>query len=158
MRRKDREIPNLSGILAILARCGVMRLGLCDGDKPYVVPMHFAVEEGENGITIYFHCAKEGRKIDVLTRNPNACFEADNLLGVVPADSACNWSSQFESVVGEGQIALVADAAEKIRALDAIMAKYGHSGKPAYTATALASVCVLRLAVESVTAKTNLPG
>jgi len=157
MRRKDREIPNLPDILDILARCEVIRLGLCDGNKPYVVPMHFAVGEWEGGMSIYFHCAKEGRKIDMLTRNANACFEADNLLRVVPSENACNWSTAFESVMGEGKITIVLDNAERIRALDAMMVKYGFPGLPVYSAAALEAVCVLRMDVEHMTAKTNIP-
>jgi len=156
MRRNDRAIEGFDNMLAILSRCEIMRLALCDGDKPYVVPLHFAVCDGEDGTAIYFHGAAEGRKIDVLTRNPNACFEADRLIRVISHETACQWAADFESIIGEGQIAIVTENTEKIRALDAIMAKYGFPGKPAYNDSALAKVCVLRLSVESMTAKTNV--
>ena len=40
MRRKDREVTNISDILKIVDTAKVLRLGLFDGDYPYIVPLH----------------------------------------------------------------------------------------------------------------------
>ncbi len=58
MRRDDREITDLLEIESILYHAIVCRIGLTDGNEPYVVPVSFGYEEG----TIYFHSAPEGKK------------------------------------------------------------------------------------------------
>ena len=73
MRRSDREIRDRSSIDGILHAASVCHLALCDGDRPYVVPMSY----GYDGDRLYFHCASEGRKLDVVRRNPNACFAVE---------------------------------------------------------------------------------
>ena len=156
MRREERAVTNAADILAILAKCEVMRLGLCMDNRPYIVPMNFAVEEVDGKVSVYFHCAPKGRKIDMLTQNPNACFEADCDCRIVKGESACDWTAAFESVIGEGAIAIVQDLDAKKHALDCIMQKYGFDGAPTYSDAMLQRVCVLRLDVQSMSGKRNL--
>ncbi len=73
MRRREREIRDQAGIQEILEKGLVCRLGLYDGQYPYVVPMNFGYRDGR----IYFHCAAEGRKIDILQKNDRVCIEVD---------------------------------------------------------------------------------
>lgn len=47
MRRKDREVTELETVKEIIRQCDVLRLGLADGDYPYIVPMNFGWEEKE---------------------------------------------------------------------------------------------------------------
>lgn len=42
MRRKDREITDFNEIRKIIDACEILRLGLADGDFPYIVPVNFA--------------------------------------------------------------------------------------------------------------------
>ena len=44
MRRKDREVTGFSEIMKIVEQCEIVRLGLSDGDYPYIVPKNFAYE------------------------------------------------------------------------------------------------------------------
>jgi len=157
MRRKDRAVTERADILAILAKCEVMRLGLCADGRPYIVPLNFAVDVSGGGVEIFFHCAPQGQKIDMLTQNPRACFEVDCGCKIVRGEVACNWTALYESVIGEGIIEIVPDAETKKRALDLIMAKYGFAGAPVYSEEALARVCVLRLVVETMSGKRNAP-
>jgi len=156
MRRKERAVTNQAEILDILARCEVMRLGLCAEGKPYVVPMHFGVENADGGMSIYFHCAPQGRKMDMLAQNASACFEADCNVSIIPHEEACHWTATYESVIGEGVVSVVDDCADKAYALDLIMRKYGFQGAPMYSEAALGRVCVLRLDVQTVCGKRNL--
>ena len=170
MRRNDRAVTTKPEILDILTRCEVMRLGLCANNRPYVVPMNFGIEdtvgaihesplpEGHDnaGLAIYFHCATQGRKLDILAQNPNVCFEADCSLRVVEKETACSWTAQYESVIGEGIVTILTDPAAKTHGLDCIMQKYGFQGMPTYSPEALARVCVLRLDVTEICGKRNL--
>ena len=113
MRRADREITDLVEIEAILHRAVVCRLAMCEGARPYIVPLCF----GYDGSALYFHSAREGRKLDLIRANPNVCFEFDIETQVVPAAQPCAWSMRYLSVVGWGQASLIRDLEEKRRAL-----------------------------------------
>ena len=57
MRRNDREVTDFDEIVKIIDECEVLRLGLADGDYPYIVPMNFAyrvtdgrIDESDGGV------------------------------------------------------------------------------------------------------------
>ncbi|MCL2463191.1 MAG: pyridoxamine 5'-phosphate oxidase family protein [Defluviitaleaceae bacterium] len=158
MRRADREVFG-QDIFDILDKCEVMRIGLCAGGKPYIVPMNFAYEitekpaGAETGLVFYFHCATAGKKLDMIAQNDSVCFEADCSFGIIKAGQACDWGAEFESVMGEGVIGIVAGEAQKIAALDLIMKRYGFEGKLEYSPETLAKTAVLRLRVAGISGK-----
>ncbi|MCX6094539.1 MAG: pyridoxamine 5'-phosphate oxidase family protein [Candidatus Bipolaricaulota bacterium] len=148
MRRSDREIRDRGAIDRVLHAASVCHLALCDGDRPYVVPMSY----GYDGERLYFHCASDGRKLDVIRRNPNACFAVEVDVEVTARDTACSWGVHFQSVIGRGRISIVSDPEEKRRGLGALMAQYGGSSG-GISDDAVCSVCVLRLDVDEVSGK-----
>jgi uncharacterized protein len=156
MRRKDREVTDFDEMIGILERCPVGHLALSDGDRAYVVPLNFAWRVQDGKMTVYFHCAKEGRKIDLLRKNPNACFEADCSFSVVKGSTACRWSALYESVIGAGRAALAEDPEEKKEAFDLLMKRYGFEGTPVYGPAELAEVAVIRLELEHISGKQKL--
>ena len=84
MRRKDREVTDLGAIERIIGDCKVLRLGMVDGRRPYVVPLNFGFDLRGGVLELYCHSAPEGRKVEVLRRNPEVCFEMDfKFLGAV---------------------------------------------------------------------------
>lgn len=77
MRRKDREVTELETVKEIIRQCDVLRLGLADGDYPYIVPMNFGWEEKEGRLYFYLHGAAEGRKAELLRQNGACSFQMD---------------------------------------------------------------------------------
>ena len=71
MRRNEREIKDREEMEAIIQRAQVCRIGLSEKDVPYIVPMDF----GYKGNCLYFHCASEGKKLDMIRQNSKVCFE-----------------------------------------------------------------------------------
>ena len=67
MRRKDKEITDITETENIIRNSLVCRLALSWEDKPYIVPISF----GYDGACIYFHSAVSGKKIDYMTKNQN---------------------------------------------------------------------------------------
>ena len=68
MRRKDREVTDFDKIVKIIDQCDILRLGIADGDYPYIVPVNFAYTvEGEQ-ICFYIHGATAGRKYELLKK------------------------------------------------------------------------------------------
>jgi len=121
MRRNDREIKDRIDIDAIIKRCRVCHLAMCDDGQPYVVPLNF----GYDGHFLYFHAAPEGRKIDIIKRNNRVGFEFDILHDIVTAQQACDWGVKYESVIGSGTAEIVDDLEAKQEALEWIMRQYG---------------------------------
>ncbi|MDD5265161.1 MAG: pyridoxamine 5'-phosphate oxidase family protein [Candidatus Bipolaricaulis sp.] len=148
MRRGDREIKDRSDIDRVLHAAPVCHLALCDGDRPYVVPMSY----GYDGARLYFHCAAEGRKLELIRRNPNACFEVEIGVDVTAGAAACSWGVHFQSAIGTGRLSIVADPEEKRRGLAALMAHYGGPSD-GVSDDAARSVCVLRLDIDEVSGK-----
>ena len=148
MRRTEKEITDRDAIDAVIRRCQVCRLGMVDGDVPYVIPLCF----GYDGRCLYFHCAPAGRKLDVLRRNNRVCFEFDLLEGLVEADEACSWGIRYRSVIGTGTAHIVEDAAGKRQALTALMAQYSPKAFTFPEGT-LARTLAIRVTVDSITGK-----
>ena len=153
MRRTDREITDLQDILAILGKCDTVRLGLCTSDYPYVVPLSFGYESDGSVVTLWFHCAHEGAKLDYIKQDHHAGFEADCSHRLVPADKACGFSMEFESVMGYGDISVCDDTTSKLRGLRAVMGHYAPDKDFDFSDAELASVTVLRLDVAHISGK-----
>jgi nitroimidazol reductase NimA-like FMN-containing flavoprotein (pyridoxamine 5'-phosphate oxidase superfamily) len=66
MRRKNRELTDLSEIIEIMKNCDVCRLALNDDDFPYILPLNFGIAVNEDKITLYFHSALEGYKVGLM--------------------------------------------------------------------------------------------
>ena len=122
MRRKEKEIVDRAELEAVIADAQVCRMAMCDGDHPYVVPLSF----GYAGGTFYFHGAAEGRKLDVLKKNPHVCLELEAGVSLKTGVKACDWGMNFRSVVAFGRAERVDAAEPKRRALDLIMAHYAQ--------------------------------
>ena len=149
MSHAERLSTDPAVIADIIDRADVCRLGLCDRDRPYVVPVAFGFVDG----ALYFHTAPDGRKIDILNRNPRVCFEMDiDVKLMTHPGKACRWTFLYSSVIGEGRAVELVDDAERRSGLNAIMRHY--SGRDwEYGAAALAETAVWRVDVESLTGK-----
>ena len=149
MRRKDREIVDQTAIRAVMEEAQVCRIGLSDNGMPYVIPMNFGL-----GINcLYVHCAKEGRKIDVIRKNNRVCFEMDILHEVRREALRCGCSTRFDSIIGFGRAVIVEEPCEKRLALDRIMEHYGAEGPFPYAEEYFAKTAIIRIDIESMTFK-----
>ena len=52
MRRADREIQDFEEMVDVISRCDVCRLGLHDGDYPYILPLNFGVKVEKESQTV----------------------------------------------------------------------------------------------------------
>ena len=68
MRRKDREVTDAGKIREAIEASHCCRLGFYDEGEVYIVPMNFGYTEEEEKRIFYFHSAKEGRKVDLISR------------------------------------------------------------------------------------------
>ncbi len=157
MRRKEREVTDPDKIEQIVAACGCCRLGFCDGARAYVVPLSFGyARRADGGYTFFFHSAREGRKIDLIRRTGWAAFEMDANCRMRPGETACAYSTAFQSVLGGGTVSFVEGAEEKRAALTAIMDHSAGTGPWTFGEKSLEAVCVFRLDTEELSCKEHL--
>ena len=133
---------------SIINKAFVCRLGMADENGPYIVPLSFGYREG----SFYFHCAKKGRKLDILKKDKRVCFEIDTDHEIVESDKACKWGMKYKSVIGMGNAFFIEDMESKKRALDIIMRHYsGRSFE--FEEKEIDRVVIFRVDIESMTGK-----
>jgi nitroimidazol reductase NimA-like FMN-containing flavoprotein (pyridoxamine 5'-phosphate oxidase superfamily) len=149
MRRTDKEITDQELISRVIQNAQVCRLGLAKDNIPYILPVSF----GYDGKSIYFHTAKEGRKIEFLTANNRICFEFEHDVRVITNDSnPCKWTFSFQSVIGYGYVQELTELQIKIDGLNQVMRHY--SGRDwTFTEENLEPIKVWRITITSLTGK-----
>jgi nitroimidazol reductase NimA-like FMN-containing flavoprotein (pyridoxamine 5'-phosphate oxidase superfamily) len=150
MRRSDRAITDTAELESILREAIVCRMGLCDGVVPYVVPMNYGYRDG----SVFLHSAIEGRKIEILRRNPNVCLEFEKDVELIPAEAACSFSMKYRSVIASGKAVFLEDAEGKAQGLNVIMTQV--TGKEFdFPPQALERIVVIRVDLEECSGKHN---
>lgn len=155
MRRKEREVSSFDEIVAILGRCDTIRLGIRGERFPYVVPVSFgmAVENGQ--ITLYFHCAQQGLKIDLLKEHPEICVEADRFFKIEKTEIGI--TTRYESVIGFGKCEFLTEKEDILKGLRTLVGRYGYDDYPLDRCRGLKHLSLWKITLESVTGKQNLP-
>lgn len=148
MRRKEKEISDRKEIVEIIRKAQTCRIGLCDDGQSYVFPVNYGYKDG----FLYFHSAQEGRKIEIIKKNPKVCFQMDVNQEIIQAENACDWSVRYRSVMGFGKAEFVNSLEEKKEALDTIMFHYS-SREYIFTEACLNSVCIVRIRIDKMTGK-----
>jgi nitroimidazol reductase NimA-like FMN-containing flavoprotein (pyridoxamine 5'-phosphate oxidase superfamily) len=136
---------------AVIKACDICFVGMADTDgTPYVLPMNFGYCEG----TAYLHSAQEGRKIDILKRNPNVCitFCTTDKLNCQHPDVACSYSMHALSVVAWGKVAFEEDFEVKTKMLDLFMKHYSDKTFR-YSPPAVRNVKMWKVTLETITCK-----
>jgi nitroimidazol reductase NimA-like FMN-containing flavoprotein (pyridoxamine 5'-phosphate oxidase superfamily) len=152
MRKKDREIKDAKELEEILQKADVCRIAFAVDATPYIVTMNFGYIWKDH-LTLYFHCAKEGKKLELMKRNNMVCFEMDTDHEIVEASVACDWSMKYRSIVGIGSLETVTEEDEKKKGLDCIMDHYGFDGRKEYDQKVLNVTEILKLTVTEFTGK-----
>ena len=148
MLRKDQEITEQSAIESVIRASLVCRLALSNNDRPYIVPLCFGYQDN----TLYFHCGVKGRKLEILKKNPNVCFEFEVNVDVLKAEEACSWNMQYQSVIGFGRAALLEDMEEKQKAVGIIVRQYSDKTLQ-LPDTTLRKTIVIKVPIDSMTGK-----
>lgn len=151
MRRKDREITEFDKIMEIMAKCDVCRLALFDEVYLYIVPLNFGVDVEAEQLYLYFHCANQGKKLDLIRANNKVTFEMDCEHNIILYDERMSCTMGFASVIGHGEIELVEDD-KKFEALKILMRHY-HSEEFEFNTGLMKATTVLRLKVLDVVGK-----
>ena len=94
------------GVLAVLG----------DGGYPYTVPLDFVYDDGK----LYFHCAKEGHKMDAV----RSCDKVSFCVLDEGRQEENDWWYHFRSVIVFGRIRVLEDREEILEKVHMLGAKY----------------------------------
>lgn len=149
MRRKDKEITDKHEMESILEKAIVCRIALSDNNMPYVIPVNFGYKDD----CIYFHSATEGKKIDILKKNNNICFEVDIDHEIIEHTRPCSFGMKYLSVIGFGAAKIIEDIEKKKEALNIIMDHYSPGNNFEYRERMLNRILVIQVRIDSMTGK-----
>jgi len=111
IRRSDKEITDKEIMKNVLKTTKYVTIALCMDNRPYLVTLSHGYDETHN--CLYFHCAKEGKKIDYIREN-------NSVWGTAFIDSGYEYgkcNQLYTSVHFSGKIMFVEAIDEKSQAL-----------------------------------------
>ena len=111
MRRKDKEITDPAEIRAVLQEARHITIAMSVGDEPYLVTLSHGYDMERN--CLFFHCAPEGRKVEMLRVNPRIWGQALVDGGYQQGD--CD--HLYRTAQFRGAVTFVTDQVEKEHAL-----------------------------------------
>ncbi len=138
----------------ILKETIVGRLALSDNSIPYIVPLNFSYHNGK----IFFHCAWEGKKLEILRDNPNCCFEVDRYAGnaIYHYETECHL--EYDSVLAFGKAHIVENEGEMLDLLKMFCDKYSSKDGLALTPERARKCCCVVVDVERLTGRRERGG
>ena len=148
--RRSRQALGIDACKEVLSRgtSGVLAL-LGDGGWPYAVPMSYAFD----GEKLYFHCAREGHKLDAIRREARASFCVVDRDEVVPAE----YTTYFRSVIAFGRVRVIEDEAQKRAAIELLARRYFPQDSAENRHRAIerewAGLCMLEMDIEHLSGK-----
>lgn len=151
MRRKDLMVPR-EDTIEILDMNDYAVLALVGPDgRPYAVPMDYLRKDE----ALYFHGAKEGRKVDAMKANPWACAVITGETTIVPD----KFGRRYRSAIAEGPIEVI----DEPEAKQEVMQWFVESRSPGYREKGqmviermLDRVLVYKMSIVSITGKHGL--
>jgi uncharacterized protein len=152
MRRADREISGTGEIEQMINMADVCRIAMANDNYPYIVTLNFGYISLPSK-RLYFHCAMEGKKLDMIRKNNYVCFEMDMDHRLIKGVNSCDWGMGFTSILGYGYISIVEEAGERINGLNSIMEHYGKPGENEYNTRVFERTVILRLDITEMTGK-----
>jgi hypothetical protein len=154
MRRKEKEIGDPAEMRAILEGTPYIVVAMCRDNEPYLATLSHGYDAGRNAI--YFHCAREGKKIDFLKANDLVWGQAILDRGYV--QGKCD--HLFTSVQFGGRVRFVEDAAEKRHALGVMIRQLEREPEKVLaeqvTEAAVRKVCIGRIDIETMSGKRSI--
>ena len=111
IRRKEKAITDKNEMLSILQNTAFVTVAMCNNNEPYLVTLSHGYDPENH--CIYFHCALEGKKIDILRKNNIVWGQA--LIDNGYVQGACD--HMYATTQFKGRVSFVEDISEKHHAL-----------------------------------------
>lgn len=155
VRDSERAVESREDMLGIIARGKHMTISMVDDGHPYLVSLNYSFD-GDRSL-LYFHCAREGRKLDALKANPEVWGQVMEDLGCLAG--RCDYG--YRTVMFWGKASVVDDISEKKRALEMMIDRLEpepmEMKRRMITDVRVRDATVVRIAIEGMTGKQSLP-
>ncbi len=148
--RRSRQQLSLAETEDILIRGSTGVLAVSgDGGCPYAVPVNYLYRDGK----IYIHCAREGHKLDAVTRDSRVCFCVVDRDEVLPE----KFTTAYRSAVAFGHVRLL-EGDELARAVYDLGLKYCGAPEAVreHVEGALPRLACMEIEIEHLTGKEGL--
>lgn len=148
MRRKKQLLSKEETIEVLKAGTSGVLGVIGDDDYPYTVPVSYAFKEDK----LFFHCAKEGHKLDSIKRNNKVTF------CIIDKDEVIQntFTTHFRSVSIFGRARILTEDSEKRNALESLIEKYSpdyiKEGQKEIE-SGWSGVCLVEVQIEHITGK-----
>ncbi|MBV7390090.1 MULTISPECIES: pyridoxamine 5'-phosphate oxidase family protein [Enterococcus] len=159
MKKKKRQVTDLETIKEFVAETQVARLAFFDEEYPYIVPVNFAEKWQEDQLILYIHGAKDGKKIDLIKKNPKVAIEMDGKHELIATGrNAAGYSYAYQSLIGFGEVEIIEELAEKRQALEDLMAHAAPMAEYDEIPEKMIKITgILKITLNSYTMKQNPP-
>jgi uncharacterized protein len=124
----DRAVNDDERIIHLLESTGMGVLATAQENQPFTSTLLFAYDRSRHAL--YLHTARHGRVWENVQAGTKACFTCAQMGRLLPADTALNFSVEYESVVVFGPIQLVEAPEEAAAGLQLILDKYAPHLRP----------------------------
>jgi nitroimidazol reductase NimA-like FMN-containing flavoprotein (pyridoxamine 5'-phosphate oxidase superfamily) len=152
LTKRETRVTDPAQIAYILDTAKVLHLGLAVDNEPYVVPMNYGYTRENGKLILYLHGALQGKKLDMIRKNPNVFFELDTDRLPFEGEKPCQYGMVYSSVMGRGTARIIEDVEEKMNDLTILMKT--QTGKDfTFEDRLVRIVAVIRIAVTEYTAK-----
>lgn len=115
IRRKEKSIESQDEMIAIIKSAKYVTLAMSLNNEPYIATLSHGYDREKN--CIYFHCAREGKKIDILSENNVVWGQALEDHGYI--DGSCD--HLFATTQFKGRVTFIDDIKEKMHALSVMI-------------------------------------
>lgn len=151
IRRKEKAIRDEHEMQAIMKAVKYVTIAMCSDNEPYLVTLSHGYDSQSN--CIYFHCAQEGKKIDILRENSTVWGQA--IVDHGYASGKCD--HLYVSVHFKGHVTFITDLEEKKKALTVMVKQLEPDPLPVieeqFTAKSLKRVNIGRIDIEYMSGK-----
>ncbi len=121
MRKASRQM-SAEWALEVLDKAPYITVSMADEEgMPYGLPLSLVRTDEK---TFYLHCALEGKKLDLLRKNPRVCLSAVTKCKPTVGPNDGSFTLEFKSAIAFGMAEIVQDDTEKIADLRAICERF----------------------------------
>jgi len=144
------NIEKKDEIEEVIRACKTCYLAMSVDDKPYVLPMNFALD----GEVVILHSAPKGRMWESIQKNPNVCINwtLGEELAWQDVQVGCSYRVKSSSVLAEGVAEVVEDYGEKVTCMELLMAQYSDRNFR-FSEPSIVNVGVIRVRVSRFSAR-----
>mgnify|MGYP005839130177 CR=1 FL=1 len=134
-------------IESLIKECKFCHLAIFDEQAPYILGMNFGYKDK----TLYFHSAKEGKKIELLRKNNSVSvfFTTQTEIFYRHEHVACSWRQRYKSVQALGKVFFIDQFEQKVEAMSLFMQNFRSNFEFQFSKPSINNIIVFKVEIES---------